>query len=166
MENVLPVDTSCCCSFLFRHSSVLPTSHVFRSGYIKRKSVLDFFYKIIRQYDGKRGLLSHQRFIYSHLKWFSSQSHCAYYYNYLIISLPPCGRSLGFTEGCSAGSYFCLLILCSRIHRVPPARRWISRFTSLARHFWSLRPLQGELDCFCCWSDIQENQRTKCHSVL
>ena len=59
------------------YSIVLPTSQVFRSGYIKWKSVLYFFYKIIldntqRGNDGKCGLLSHQRFIYSHLKWFSS----------------------------------------------------------------------------------------------
>ena len=30
------------------YSHVLPTSHVFRSGYMRWKSVLYFFYKIIR----------------------------------------------------------------------------------------------------------------------
>ena len=64
------------------YSSVLPTSQVFRSGYINWKSVLYFSCKIIRQQSTRKWwktlLAARQRIIYSNLKWFSSQSHWAY----------------------------------------------------------------------------------------
>ena len=62
-------------------SSVLPTSHMFTSGYVNTETILYFFYKITNERGTKTV------FTYAHVKWFYGQSEHAYYLNYFIIML-------------------------------------------------------------------------------
>ena len=60
-------------------SSVLPTSQVFKSGYVNTETILHFFYKITNE----RGTKT--MFTYAHVKRFYGQSEHVYHLNYFII---------------------------------------------------------------------------------
>ena len=60
-------------------SRVLPTSQVFRLGYVNTETILHFFYKITNERGTKTV------FTYAHVKWFYGQSERAYYLNYFTI---------------------------------------------------------------------------------
>ena len=59
--------------------SVLPTFHVFTSGYVNTETILHFFYKITNERGTKTV------FTYAHVKWFYDQSEHTHYLNYFII---------------------------------------------------------------------------------
>ena len=65
-------------------SRVLPTSHVFTSGYVNTETILHFFYKITNERGTKTV------FTYTHVKWFYRQSERTYYLNYFIMVFKKC----------------------------------------------------------------------------